>query len=721
MKKTVYVVVAALLLLTGCAGFSGKSGESISVRNQEIAEVPVYERTTAVFSLAEDANPYMTAYTENGFYYFLMEAEGYRFFYQAYDGGDAMPFCMVTDGYVRDFAAAASEGETHLFVLRIGEEAEILEYDASGGFCGKVVLDEVFNSLEVFPKLLVRADGGYLISMEQTIYLLDREGKQEGELDSGGVVKKLFDAETMVYAVVEKSGENAQYLTVLKMPECRMEEVRRLPDACQEVFAFADGFLFLMQEGCFFWRTEQSEEEKLLDPDLQGLLVSQIRFVFGDRENVSLVSMEQTDQVREAYLFRLTKEKKAAGKETASAAEQELYTADGRKIVRVAIPEDYPYQMEYHVKKYNMISDEAFVELERFQGSLADFLGKGNRPDVIMLNDHTELDTYVQKDILSDLSPLFQEQENDSMEEIIPKARELLGGENGEGLYAMAGRFRLLLRTSDGTEYDSSGNCDSIGYLEWYDRYLTENEISGLGRPENLLYAAVGDFYDADTAETAFTSERFRELMQTYKEVCARHQGSIDQWKVTEEKGVAGQQLAIGPRWYASYSCPQLSKPGIQIEGIPGAVGQNCVLMKLDYPMSILCTSACKEEAFAFILYYSSLEELLTAGDTESAYGKSGSTLASFSVYEEILRKQIYESELPYNTVRTGECFFTEEQINQLKSLIDCAVPDTKVRRGIYSMLMEEMDAYFQGGKDLDSACEILQNRASLYLMERME
>lgn len=65
--------------------------------------------------------------------------------------------------------------------------------------------------------------------------------------------------------------------------------------------------------------------------------------------------------------------------------------------------------------------------------------------------------------------------------------------------------------------------------------------------------------------------------------------------------------------------------------------------------------------------------------------------------------------------------FFTEEQINQLKSLIDCAVPDTKVRRDIYSMLMEEMDAYVQGGKDLDSACEILQNRASLYLMERME
>lgn len=80
-----------MFFLTGCAGFSGKSGESISDRSQEMAEVPVYERTTEVFLLAEDANPYMTAYTENGFYYFVMETEGYRFFIRHMTAGMRYP------------------------------------------------------------------------------------------------------------------------------------------------------------------------------------------------------------------------------------------------------------------------------------------------------------------------------------------------------------------------------------------------------------------------------------------------------------------------------------------------------------------------------------------------------------------------------------------------------------------------------------------------------
>ena len=38
-----------------------------------------------------------------------------------------------------------------------------------------------------------------------------------------------------------------------------------------------------------------------------------------------------------------------------------------------------------------MTSDKIFIEIDRIDESLADFLGKGNRPDVVMLNDQTEI------------------------------------------------------------------------------------------------------------------------------------------------------------------------------------------------------------------------------------------------------------------------------------------------------------------------------------------
>ena len=53
---------------------------------------------------------------------------------------------------------------------------------------------------------------------------------------------------------------------------------------------------------------------------------------------------------------------------------------------------------------------------------------------------------------------------------------------------------------------------------------------------------------------------------------------------------------------------------------------ENHVYMKLDHPMSIMSTSDCREEAFDFIMYYSSLAELLTVTESENDYGKNGNT-----------------------------------------------------------------------------------------------
>ena len=430
--------------------------------------------------------------------------------------------------------------------------------------------------------------------------------------------------------------------------------------------------------------------------------------------------MDPSVQGQETYLFTLRETTAPEESDGAKESEQELYAPDGRRIVYLAIPQGYPWQVEFHAKKYNQISDKTFVQVERFEGSLEDFLGKGNRPDIIMFNDQTEIAAYVQKGVLTDLLPLFQGQEKYSLEGIIPKARELLGAESTAGMYAMAGRFRMLLRTSDGTEYDSDGKCDGVSYLKWYDRFMTENEIGGMGAMGNLLYANVGAFYDENTAEASFTSGEFKELMETYKDVCSRHAGSVDQEKAAAENGYTGREIAGGPRWFASYNCQQLTEgPNIKMEGLPGIDGENHIYMKLDYPMSIMSTSDCKEAAFDFIMYYNSLAEFLMMGEVETAYGKAGNTGAFFSIYEENLKEEIYESERPYSSIG-GEFYFTEEQNDQLKYLIDCAVSDTKVQRDIYDMLMEEMDAYFQGDKDLDSACEILQNRAELYLKEHM-
>lgn len=723
MKKLFYIFTVVLLFLAGCSFPVGENRERIPDEKQTAAEAPTYERSTSQFRLAEDANSYMTDYAQNGFFYFVMGENVYQFYYQTYDGKDAIPFCVITDGYVRDFSGVTKDGGLRLAVLRIGGEASILEYDEAGNNCGKAVIDGMFNNLEEFSKLLARPDGGYAIGMSDKVFLLDSEGQITETIEVDGIVRELYAVgENELFATVEKNEgrSSALCLTRLNVQKSQMEMARNLPSDLMGLFAFEDGFVSVLGDRVIFFHTDKEDEEVLIDLNRQSLLASQIQYVFGNREEIKLVSMEPSDQGQKAYLFTLREKTAPEGTDGSKESEQELYAPDGRRIVRVAIPQGYPWQVEFHAKKYNQTSDKTFVEIERFEGSLEDFLGKGNRPDVIMFNDQTEVAAYVQKGVLTDLLPLFQGQEKYSLEGIIPKARELLGAESADGMYAMAGRFRMLLRTSDGTEYDSVGKCDGASYLKWYDNFMTENEIGGMGAMENLLYANVGAFYDENTAEASFTSGEFIELMEAYKDVYDRHKGDVDRGKAAAENGYTGREIAGGSRWYASYSCQQLTEGlNIKLEGLPGPDGENHVYMKLDYPMSIMSTSDCKEAAFDFIMYYNSLAEFLMMGDTEAAYGKAGNTGAFFSVYEEILKEEIYESERPYSSIG-GEFYFTEEQNGQLKYLIDCAVSDTKTQRDIYDMLMEEMDAYLHGGKDLDNACEILQNRAELYLKEHM-
>lgn len=704
MKKLFYILTLLILfvMLAGCS----PSGEEKPGDRQPETSAQNYQRDTASFQLSEDANTYLADYTENGFFYFTMSEDGYHFYEQTYDGKAAVPFCVVEDGIVRDFTSVTMDGKCRLAVLCTGEEARVLEYDEEGKLVRENVIDESFNDLEKIVRLYAWRDEGFVIAMAGDVFILGADGQLTETLQLDGTVRDFCGArEDALFVTVEneETGSNELCLMKLDMRKRRADVVRKLQSGLVKVFAFEDGFLSIFEDRAVFFREGENAEEVLIDMDQQGILASQIQAVFGSREEIKLVL---TDQEREAYFMTLR-----------PSTEQQLYASDSRKIVRVAIPQEYVYQMEFHVKKYNQANDKSFVEVERFEGSLEDYLGKGNRPDVIMFHDQTEIAAYVQKDALVDFCPLFQKQEQYSLDGIIPKARELLGIENGDKMYAMAGRFRLLLRTSNGTEFDSDGKCDCVTYLKWYDDFLTGNEIGGLGEIEKVLYANVDVFYDEDRAEASFTSEEFAELMQTYKEVYTRHGGDSGQKIVTADK-IHGE-IARGPRWLASFSRPELTDPDIKIEGIPGVDGVSRIYMRLDYPMSILSTSDCMEEAFDFVMYYNSQDELLVKGDTEAAYGKSGTTTAFFSVYEEALKENIYESERPYITLDGIEYFYTDEQNARLKAQIDSAVPNTKAQSDIYGMLMEEMEPYLKGGKELQAACEILQNRVELYLAER--
>ena len=64
------------------------------------------------------------------------------------------------------------------------------------------------------------------------------------------------------------------------------------------------------------------------------------------------------------------------------------------------------------------------------------------------------------------------------------------------------------------------------------------------------------------------------------------------------------------------------------------------------------------------------------------------------------------------------EFYYTEDHFTHLRYLIDNAIPTTMAQEDIYIILLEEMEPYLQGQKDIDSCCKVLQSRVEIYLAE---
>lgn len=729
------IIMFCMLVLSGCSKNVEVTELSSDSTSSPVA--PFYERETSQFNFEENANTYMVEYGPEGMYYFVMgykEAEDsdtenavpqaeYQFFYQPYGEKEASPFCTITEGAVRDFSSMQKADGNRLAVLVNAEEACILEFDESGKECERVVLDKSFNDYSQLIYMLALPDDRYAVSLGKQVFLIDKEGTIEADTTLDGIVSRLFTiGSSEMYVLSEQDGEQGTERHLLKLDtrNLKVAEDETLSDELIHICAFQDGLASVYKDRVVYSHMGQNDERDLIDLDRQSIMASEIKHLYEENGDIRMILLNDAGEALFISLHEKTdgEETQEESKEAVKEGE-ELYTEDGRRIVRVVVPEDYPYQIEFHAKKYNQVSDKTYVKVERITDSMELYLGKGNRPDVIMVENHTELDPYIEKNALVNLIPLFDNQDQYSLDDIIEEARAILNRGDENTMYAMAPNFRMLLYFHVGEEFGTNGENDIVSYLKWYNTRMTENSLwgyGGLGRIENALYANMGYFYDENTMEILFDSEEFKALMDAYKE-CFQNKKRMSEVTKNGGRRLESKLLAIayGPYWMATYAYGDLADPDIRMEGIPGVDGKNHIIMILDYPMGILSTSECKEEAFDFMMYYNTIDVFLRKGDTESAYKKGANTTARFSVYESLLNEMIFETTKPYFS---SIYFFTPEQKEHLWELIHNSVPDTKTQRDIYAMCLEEMSAYWNGDKDFESACEILENRVILYLEE---
>lgn len=110
---------------------------------------------------------------------------------------------------------------------------------------------------------------------------------------------------------------------------------------------------------------------------------------------------------------------------------------------------------------------------------------------------------------------------------------------------------------------------------------------------------------------------------------------------------------------------------------------------------------ACDKGYDGFPACSDALEKMFAYSEEQAAYRDEVSLVANYRGYDFV--------EGPHS----------EEGLEKVRMLIESAQPQTERDDGIENIILEETPAYFSGDKSAQEVCDILQNRVQLYLDER--
>lgn len=726
-KKNLWVLLIGILLLTACGDNSSSAGENI-------ADVEAYEKISQEIDLQAGFQPYLVSYSQNAFCYVTqenkkvgdeIEAE-HHIVFQRYSEELNDPVVTIENGIIKDISICIVDDIVEIMLLWTNDdESHILGYSEAGALLYDVLIDSRINLQENYSLISKVADYRFALYNGNDIYEIGKEGKIASSFSINGYVSKLLNkAKEKLFVVYSDSqSENSlTYIAEIDFDNERLENITSVPGGNTVVTSFDETrFATWTEDFISLFAVGEEDLSPIVDLEKQSIVSSEIQYVTDTEEGIEIVSL---DMVSDAKMYRFLlcdKDNSDVAGSEADVEKEREYTKDGRPVIHVAVPTGYIWQIEYWCKKFNQISADSFIQIDRFDGNLEDYLGKGNRPDAVMLTDHTEIEEYANKGILADMFPMFEQHQTYSINEIVPRVVDLLSVD-GE-LYGMSGRFSLLLRSSTGEEFDASGACTPVEYFCWYDEYLGEKNIQGMGNLESIIYANLPYFYDEAECTPRFSGEEFKELMKAYKEVLSRSRQEKTSHLISDY-GYTTYDIFDGPKWYESLSnMTWFGEPENAITGMPYMDGTSVELMNVAHPICIMEYSEFKAGAFDFVMYYSSQAEYIVNGNATTDVGKSYTSCAPFSTFRDVLRAEIFETEKPFAVAgsTSGEVvdlYFSDEMLSRIEYLIDNAVTETKTQKVVFTFLKEDMEDYFNDNKYLEEACEVLESRVLLYLME---
>ena len=713
-KLKLLFIFLILLVVAGC-------GKEKDTTEEEIE----YRETSVFFSIPEKENYFeLLGVTDDFFYYSVVqtkETEGNpadeRLFYQGTleERPKTNLIAALVDPIYRGcFLETDSNGNDKIYLL-LGEEKEgkrgyyIVDIEQET----KCFLADELFSYDAPNRFIKLEDGRFLVLTSEYCVLVEADGA------TGASVKCPTDSYRGLVAVDKDTvgityfdgNEQTTYMSILDLKTNRLNEGIKIAGDGTLLASSAGKIVFFDADAIWSYEPYSNQAEVLLGLKGRNIVSRDVSAIKVVDEGIRVFGLN-SDGTSAKYTLYTRNDGENLPESSADSSKNNAY---GKQVIYLYdYADQLPQDMTNPIDAFNERNDSFQVVVKDYQYKdeydAAQMIASGDYPDIIYSTYNTFIAGLVGKDCLEDLSAYIDRSSNLSMEDLSGNVVEAYTDQVSGKLFALPDHYTI--ETLYGTKAElEEGGWTTEEFLDWLAEhpnaqalhFPTKRDIFdvcidgmleqsngkiNLNEEELKLFAEkLKNLEMVDTSEYSLN-----EMMELYENDASRLGDNI------ENLG----QIAIAENEY---------KEEFVVKGYPGADGMPRAYINSP-AMSILSTSEVKQGAYEFLEFYLMYVEK-TQGEVMREHGTFRLTIDRDSM--EKTKQRLLQTTDFLGT----PCTFTERQVDEVLDIIPY------VRRKDYSLdilrnlIWEELEYYFEGKKELEETCRIIQSRAQMYLEER--
>lgn len=652
------------------------------------------------------------------------------------ENGSIMSFVPTEDGSIYYFMQiyeqiSETEGSSSYYIVKYGSDnteifkkdlTELLKTDESGGYIQYAAVDK---------------EGRIYISSGQKIWFLDAEGNHQGDFQDDNWINDMGTGKDGKVYATHYGNTSYQLSEVDYNAKGYGKTYENFPSGNGSMTAGKNKD-FLVSDSSKLYEYDlatQSSEVILnwMDSDISGDYVQAVTTLEDGR--ILAVIQDWSGETTSTELAMLTKT------EASKVTQKEVITIGSLYLdqsLQMAAVKFNKTNDKYRVSVKTYIDETNWTENSYTDGITAmnTDITSGKGPDIIELSN-VNSQALVSKGLIEDLGPYLDSssvlKRDDFLEPVLNAFMmdgTLVGIPTSFYLLTVFGRTSMVGSEMGWTLDEMIALADQN----------PEMEIFGQSTKDIILdYCFMynqNSFIDAETGKCNFDSDEFRKVLEFSnrfpKEYNFGNQEGKSYYAKVRDGEVLLLQTSVSDIMDYCTNIQLFGEDEVTPIGYPtldGSVG--CLLNTSNGLYGISTKSSHKDGAWAF------LEFMLSNPSSRFNYGLSSKKSQLEETFEEAMKityvldengepmldengNKIKESRGGWSSEDFTMNYYgaTQEDVDNLKALIEVAKPISNNDQKIMEIVKEEAAPYFEGQKGLDDVVNIIQSRVSIYLSE---